>query len=84
MFRKSLTKMSDSMFIIVYSDSLVHSLRSENPGYSYLDYPSGSVGSDFLADYWQELLHTLPTSVPGRGGKQTRISWLKAVNILKI
>ncbi|GFR12446.1 hypothetical protein TNCT_248881 [Trichonephila clavata] len=62
MFRKCLTKMSHSMSIIVYSDSLVHYLNSELPG-------CVSVGSGlaFLADYWREPLHTLPTSIPGRG-----------------
>ncbi|GFY78756.1 hypothetical protein TNIN_465241 [Trichonephila inaurata madagascariensis] len=84
MFFKSLTKMSPLMSIKGHSDSLVHSLRSEHPGYSYLGYPSGSIGSCFLADCCREPLHTLPTSMPGRGGKLTRISWLKAVNYKNI
>ncbi|GFU77357.1 hypothetical protein TNCV_3174351 [Trichonephila clavipes] len=65
MFRKSLTKTSHSMFIVVYSDSLVHSLRFEPPDYFSVGYPSGSVGSGFLADCWREPLHTPPTSMPG-------------------
>ncbi|GFS35728.1 hypothetical protein TNIN_166421 [Trichonephila inaurata madagascariensis] len=66
MFRKSLTKMSHSMSIITYSDSLVHSLRSEPPGYSCLGYPSGSIAVDVLADCcWREPLQWLSTSMPG-------------------
>ncbi|GFY59480.1 hypothetical protein TNIN_87121 [Trichonephila inaurata madagascariensis] len=75
MIRKSSTIMSPLMSITGHSDSLVRSLRSGPPGYFVGSADSGS-GSAFLADCWREPLHTLPTSMPGRGGKQARISWL--------
>ncbi|GFY43738.1 hypothetical protein TNIN_390001 [Trichonephila inaurata madagascariensis] len=72
------------MSITGHSDSLVHSWRSEPPGYFSVDPGSGSEVSAVLADCWREPLHTLLTSMPGRGGKQTRISWLKSVNYKSI
>ncbi|GFY10570.1 hypothetical protein TNCV_2193911 [Trichonephila clavipes] len=85
MTRTSFTKISPLMSITGHSDSLVRSLHSGPPGYSVGSADSGfGSGSAFLADCWREPLRTQPTSMPGRGCKQARISWLKSENLKNI
>ncbi|GFY10551.1 hypothetical protein TNCV_2193721 [Trichonephila clavipes] len=65
--------------ITSHSGSLDHFLRSGPPGY----FSVASAYSDksvFLDDFSREPLRTQQTSMPKRGCKQTRISWLKAMN----
>ncbi|GFY65635.1 hypothetical protein TNIN_496051 [Trichonephila inaurata madagascariensis] len=76
--------MSHLMSITGHSDSLDRSLRSEPPGYFSVGSGSAGSGLAFLADCWREPLHTLQTSMPGRGCKQVRISWLKSENLKNI
>ncbi|GFS62920.1 hypothetical protein TNIN_249961 [Trichonephila inaurata madagascariensis] len=69
--------MSALMSIKGHSDSLDRSLHSV-PRWNYFSDGSaaGVACSGFAACCWREALHTLPTSMPGRGCKQRRISWL--------
>ncbi|GFU60867.1 hypothetical protein TNCV_3372021 [Trichonephila clavipes] len=76
--------MSPLMSIKGHSDFLDRSLHSVPlRHYFSVGYAAGFAGSGFgFADCcWWEPLHTLPTSMPGRGCKQRRISWLKVLNL---